>query len=684
MEKISQGKPSHTRGLFFPTEPRIIEQDGVLTTSFKYEENGEIVYSSPLAKYVSNTNWNPKITTLYENFEKSRFEFENRPIYGTRRFNQEKKEYEDYDWITYSEFANQRDIFGSGLLNIGVTKNTNLGIFAKNRLEWATAEQACYAFSIVSVPLYHTFGAENIQYILNNTNVKAIITETKHLPKISQICNNSKSLKIMIVLDDADKKFDKLEKNDDIQTIRDAGIQIYSFDDVMQAGKADMKKHDPQTKDDICSIIYTSGTTSLPKGVVYLHKHLISAITGFMYVGYEFCDEESYISYLPLSHIFERVLFGTMIAVGAKVGFFSGDLLKLFDEINLVKPTLFIGVPRVFMKLYDKIYPKTQEGSLIKKLLFNTALDQKVKALRKGESTFLWDKLVFSKTKQAFGGKINIIISGSAPLLPNHQEFFKAIFTRKFIQGWGMTETGAAGLVQVYEDDVTLGVVGSPVVCSEFKLMSLPDLNYTTEDKPNPRGELLVRGSNVFSEYYNNPQATKSSFTSDGWFMTGDIAEVLPNGAFKIIDRRKSIFKISQGEYVSPETLEGIYIRSQYVSQIMVYGNSSESYLVAVIVPDPENLKKFFSDNKLKESELDFNQLCQLEQTKKLILDDLEQLGRSEKRYGFELIRDLIIEPEPFTVENKFLTTTMKIRRQAILDSYKIRLNNLYSKSLKK
>ncbi|KAJ5076667.1 long-chain-fatty-acid--coa ligase 5 [Anaeramoeba ignava] len=660
--------------------PRIVEKEGQKFYSWNYQQNGETIYRSNLAKDGLLSKWNESVSTLYENLEVTTKSAPDNQLFGTRKYNKTTKKYEDYEWKTYKEFGEERTYFGSGLINYGIKKDDRIGIFAKNRYEWVLTEHSAYAYSFLLVPLYHTFGIPNILYIINHSECKVVITEMKYVSKLKQICEECKTLKSIIVLDDPEEDIDKfLEENEDIKFLNSHNINIYKFNEIFESGKQKQYPHQPNKADDLCSLIYTSGTTSQPKGVLTTHKNLISTIAGFYYIGYDFSDNESYYSYLPLSHVYERALEGTMISISARIGFSSGDNTKLVEEMQLVKPTIFTGVPRIYSKVYDKVTQGIKKKSIFSQYLFQVAYEAKKKAIENGESYDLWDKLVFNKTKQLLGGRIELLISGSAALLPLHQEFFKILFTPHFVQGWGLTETASGGTVQNHEDTICNGVVGPPLCSCEIKLESVPELNYNVNDKPNPRGELLVRGPNVLEGYYKNPEATNEVII-DGWFHTGDIGEALPNGHLKVIDRKKNIFKLSQGEYVAPDVLEGLYSNSQYVMQLMVYGNSQEDYLIGIAVPEKEIILDHFKNEKQENenSEEFFQRICQEEKIKELILKDMEKIGRGANRFGFEILRNIIIETEPFSVENDLLTTTMKLRRKAIENHYKKQLLDLY------
>jgi long-chain acyl-CoA synthetase len=299
---------------------------------------------------------------------------------------------------------------------------------------------------------------------------------------------------------------------------------------------------------------------------------------------------------------------------------------------------------------------------------------QKKAALESGESTQLWDRLVFSKTKARLGGRVKWILSGSAPLDPKLGEFLKITFASPILEGYGLTENFAGAFI-THTNETQLGHVGSVLKCTEFKLQDIPEMDYSTSSNP-PKGEILLRGPNLFREYYKDEKQTKEAFDPDGWFHTGDVGRINPNGTLSIIDRKKNIFKLEQGEYVAVEYLEGVFIQSKYVAQIWVYGSSFKRYLVAIVVPDPDVLFPYAKEKGLPE---DLPALCKNDSIKKLIFDDLTATAKDAKLHGFEFVKAIHLSPESFSVDNDTMTPTFKLRRPQLLKRYKDQIDELYA-----
>jgi len=334
-----------------------------------------------------------------------------------------------------------------------------------------------------------------------------------------------------------------------------------------------------------------------------------------------------------------------------------------------------IGPPRIFNRIYDKIHSQLA-SNVVSRTLFNYAYNAKLSQLHTTgeELSPLWDKLVFSKLAALIGGRVRIIISGSAPLSPNVQDFLRICFLSKVVQGYGLTETTC--IVSISDPhDPTSGHVGAPAVSVEVKLVDVPEMNYTSSGKVQ-QGEICVRGPGIFKGYYQMPEKTAEDIDRENWFHTGDIGEWLPNGTLKIIDRKKNIFKLAQGEYVAVEYLETVYMRCPYVAQIFAYGDSLQNYLVAIVVPDPDSLIPAAAQQGFKEGIKD---LCRNPQIKKFVFNSLIKVAEKAKLKGFEKIKNIHLEPEPWTAENGLLTPTLKARRPELKKHYSKIIESLYA-----
>jgi len=364
-----------------------------------------------------------------------------------------------------------------------------------------------------------------------------------------------------------------------------------------------------------------------------------------------------------------------MFSLGSQIAFFQGDVLKLFEDIQVLKPSIFVSVPRLFNKLYDKINQAVEELPAHKRMIFDLAFSSKKAKLDQGLNPegVVADFMVFNKFKARLGGNVKVMVTGSAPISKHVFQFLQVCFGCPVLQGYGLTETSAAVSVMQL-NDYSSANCGLPVSCCEVKLEDVAEMHYLVS---NNQGEICVRGPNISQGYYKDPTKTKEAFDEDGWFHTGDIGKWNENGSLSIIDRKKNIFKLSQGEYVAAEHIEAIYSRCKYVGQIFVYGDSFQSVLVAIIVPAEELLKNWAKEQKIETT--DFSALCKLEQVKKFILGELTATGKLGQLRGFEFVKAIHVESTLFSIDNNLLTPTFKLKRADLQKRYQTDINTMYS-----
>ena len=342
---------------------------------------------------------------------------------------------------------------------------------------------------------------------------------------------------------------------------------------------------------------YTSGTTGDPKGAKMAHSGFVAVQHLHHHAGIHFDNDDVSISYLPLAHIFEQCNLVFSIATGYAHGFYSGDPLKLLEDIAELKPTFFVTVPRILNRVYGKIVDGVNQKGGVAKWLFNKALTDKTYYMNQGQGFThkFYDKAVFKKVRDIFGGNIKYLITASAPISGEVLSFFKVALGIHVYEVYGQTESNGP-ITATSPHDPSTGHVGGLIPTNIVRLRDVVEMGYLATDNP-PRGEIQFRGTNIFKGYFKNPEKTAEAISEDGWVSTGDVAIVFPNGSIKIVDRAKNIFKLCQGEYIAPEKLENVYIQCPLIGQIFVYGDSLQAYILAVIVPDPENLKKWLTDN---------------------------------------------------------------------------------------
>jgi long-chain acyl-CoA synthetase len=522
---------------------------------------------------------------------------------------------------------------------------------------------------LFGVALYETLGPDAIEFILNHAEISCVVASLPHIPTLLKIAPRLRNLKLIVSMDGLDQGEQKgLTKHSVLADIcAQHGIKLYDMAQVEKIGADSGRQMRPAEPEDIYTINYTSGTTGVPKGVVLTHACTLAGNCATR-VGNPGTKDDVGLSYLPLAHVLERLVEHGGFSVGARFGFFRGDLDGLLDDIKLLKPTGFASVPRLFNRFNTAIRAGTIEADGFKGSLSRHIIDTKLASMKRTDGTattkhWLYDRFWTPKVKSAIGfNRVNTLASGSAPLDPKVQEFLAAAFGVRFAQGYGMTESSGVATLQIV-DDYSTGNVGPPSPCVELCLESLPELEYSVDDKPYPRGELLMRGPSIFSGYFKNDEENKKAIEPDGWFHTGDIAQFDELGRVKIIDRKKNILKLAQGEYVAPERLENVYAANcGLLANAFVHGDGDKSSLVGIIGVNPETFAPFAS--KILGQTITQEDVAMLGKAagdirvRRQFLRILDDIGVKNKFNGFERVRNIMLAVEPFTVENDLLTPT--------------------------
>ncbi|ORZ10771.1 hypothetical protein BCR42DRAFT_380417 [Absidia repens] len=591
----------------------------------------------------------------------------------------------EYNWETYEQVAGRADCFGAGLRQLveettdkTSDKQSPIGIWAINRPEWGLTDIACVSYGFYSVSLYDTLGDGT--YVINHSELEVVVCSSDHIGHLLETKSKCPVLKVIISMDPL------TEYNNGgalAAWAKEKGVLLYDFGYVESLGQQQQPRrpHIPPQPTDLAFILYTSGTTGQPKGAMLTHANVLATLTTASTVyNYRF-GQETMLSYLPSPHIFGRALDWTIWAYGGQVGYFSGSVDTLLQDIQILKPTVFGSVPRLLNRIYSKLTQATVNAPGTTGALFRQAYKTKLSALRqhKGVTHPLWDRLLFNKVKQVLGGEIRVVITGSAPIAGEVMEYLKLALCVDIKEVYGSTENGGCGTGH-QDGEYRVGHVGAATVSSEIKLVDVPEMNYFATD-PQPRGEICTRGPSTFLGYYKDEEKTRETLI-DGWLYTGDIGMMDCNNNLVIIDRKKNIFKLAQGEYIAPEKIENILMNDSLVLQAFVYGDSLQSKLVAIIVPDPELLvplgrKLGVCDG--KDLSMDaLHDLCRNPIISKYLLNHLTQVTKRGGLKGFEQPKAIHLEAEPFSIESGILTPTMKLKRPQAKELYEGHIQAMY------
>jgi len=443
------------------------------------------------------------------------------------------------------------------------------------------------------------------------------------------------------------------------------------FQEVEALGSS-KSKHVTPTPSTLASICYTSGTTGLPKGVVLTHQNFVSSLAAQVsaFLGpYAIRTDAIYFSYLSLALPFEKVLLLLAIYGGAKIGLSNGNINMIYDEMKILKPTYISSVPRVWNNVYQKINHVIDQSGTLKKNLFRYAYEGKKKALQKGSlaTSIIWDKLIFTNIQEIFGGKIRFMISHSEPLSPEVLEFIRICFRCNVLESYGSTElTGFSTLT--FTGDYNGSRVGPPMSCNEIKLVDVPEIDFYATDKPNPRGEICIRGPNVFKEYVPNQEMTRMQFDQEGWLHTGDLGMWLACRSLQYLGRKSLAFKLEGDVVVQVDQLERLYSKSLFVSYIYIPDVllKENGQVSAIVHPNNTNLLDWA---KSKQIQGDISALCQNQQVQDAILNDLCRIAAKEGLTDAEKIHFLYLEPVSFLSKNS-LTSTFRVNRTKAWKEY--------------
>ena len=557
------------------------------------------------------------------------------------------------NWVPTSteKFIETADLISQGLLSLGLKKGDKIGLMSANRPEWNIMDIGMMQIGVVNVPIYTTLSENEIAFILNDCQAKLMfVGDASLLEKINHIRSKVPTLTEVY-------SFDQI-----------AGAK--NWNELVEKGKATNNSaslnsiKDSISPDDLATLLYTSGTTGTPKGVMLSHNNIVSNILSSEHL----CpvDQRHWaLSFLPLCHSYERMLTYLYIFLGVSI-YYAESIEKIGDNLREIKPHVFSTVPRLLEKVFDRIVDKGKELSGIKKMLFFWALDLGLKYELKSKNGSWYEaqlklanKLIFSKWREALGGNVKVIVSGGAALQPRLARVFWAAKIH-VLEGYGLTETSPVIAVNNLEErGAMFGTVGPVIKGVEVKF---------AQD-----GEILCKGPNVMLGYYNRPDLTAEVMDQEGYFHTGDIGVMMDNHFLKITDRKKEIFKTSGGKYIAPQALENKFKESSFIEQIMVIGENRK-FPSALIVPNFAHLKKWCEIKGMPFTNPEDMILHQevIDRIGKEVEDFNKDFGQTEQIKKFALLS------KEWTIDSGELTATLKLRRKIIQEKFSSQIEKLY------
>lgn len=577
---------------------------------------------------------------------------------NTKRFPQKAsvgfKKDDEWKELTWMRFKQMVFRTANALIEAGVKENDKVAIYADNSPEWIIMDVATLAIGAVTVPIYSTNGADQVEYIINHAEPKIILTGDKDQYEICyDLLGKTSSLETII---SAKKNF----------TLKDHSFFLADFIE----NTSDKFQIVERLDEDLATIIYTSGTSGIPKGVMLTHGNFQKAFDAHVaFFNFKDFEKEQSMAFLPLSHVFERCWTLFCFSMGAKVSFLENPKL-IANALQEVKPTTMCSVPRFYQKIYAGINEMLVSASPTKKKIFNWAIETgtQVSERKRNQQNvpFLLNQkykiantLVFNKIKTKLGGRLWFMPCGGASISSEVTQFFDAMGIHITV-GYGMTETTAT-------------ITAFPF--TKYKYGTAGKLIGDSQIKIGENDEILVKGSGVMKGYYNNPEETSKIFTEDGWMKTGDAGIVDNEGNLTITDRIKDLMKTSNGKYIAPQQIENMFSNNSYINQILLIADD-KPFVSALIVPNFETLEE-----KLKTMDIPFTnweKIVENEKVKSFYQELID--GIQTNLSGFEKIKKIILMPADFEIQSGEITPTLKIKRNIVLKKYSEKIDLIYNK----
>ncbi|PNH37360.1 hypothetical protein VD0004_g9425 [Verticillium dahliae] len=640
------------------------------------------------------------VNTIYDIVKRSARVYPNEPAAGTRKLiklhketkkisknvdgeiQEVEKEWQFFElspfsFLTYTELHKYILQLGSGLRKLGLSKGNRLHFYATTHLNWMALSHACGSQSISLVTAYDTLGEEGLEHSLLQTDADAMYIDPQLLKTATRPLKKAKTVKFLIYNDAS-----HFATGNEVEAFKKANpdTTLYSIEEVRQLGEDNPVDPVEPSPEDLFCIMYTSGSTGLPKGVPMTHENVLAAVTG-LYTNVEECvsHNEYILAYLPLAHIFEMVLENIVLFIGGTLGY--GNPRTLSDtsmrncagDMRELRPTVMVGVPQVWETVKKGIEAKVNSAGAVTKALFWGAFNYKTFMSKNNlPLATVLDSVVFAKVRQLTGGRLRFTMNGASGISDGTKHFL-SMTVAPMLTGYGLTETGANGALGD-PLEYTSSAIGPVPAAADIKLVSLPELNYSTDSTP-PQGEILIKGPAIFKEYFNNKEETEKVITADGWFRTGDIGEFDAVGHLRVIDRVKNLVKMQGGEYIALEKLESVYRGSQFVANIMIDTDPDSARPIAVIAPNEKTLTELAQKLGVDEAHQHSDR-----KVKDTVLKDLVTVGKNGGLGGIEITSAVVLVEDEWTPASGLVTATQKVNRRALRAHYQTQIAKAFGK----
>ncbi|KAH7971729.1 fatty acid CoA ligase Acsl3 [Rhipicephalus sanguineus] len=591
----------------------------------------------------------------------------------------------DYQWLTYGEVDRKIDRTVRGLQSIGARPRQYLAIMAETRVEWFLTAHACFRSNIPLVTLCTTLGDDGLVSAINEAQVTHLVTSEDFLPRVQNVVGRMPSLTHVVCIENPDSWLPMLEEPIP-KVIPFSSLECLGVDFVADSGAP--------KPDDVAVVMYTIASPGSPRGLVATHRNIIAAINGLGVVRKQFCaEDDTYIAYLPLAHVFELAVESLVFGTGTPIGYSSALTLTNAStglakgcrgDATLLRPTQMAAVPLIIERICKGISDNVALKGPLFEEFFNYAVEYKDFWHDRGFDTPLLNHFIFNDVRSVLGSRLRVLVCGSAPLSPRTRRFARACLGCHVIEAYGTTETCAVGTVSDI-DDTSVGRVGAPVPGSYVRLVDWPEGSYFVSDKPNPRGEVVVGGLCVAQGYLNRKFLTRTAFRYENgvrWFYTGDVGQIFPDGTLKIIDRKQQEpVKLQCGENASLSHAETVLRMCPLVDNVLVYGSSIDAYLVALVAPNNDQLQRLARRIPWAMGrELTLQELCENAEVTRAATEFIRAFARrSGKLQKSEVPVKLKLCADEWTADTGLVTASFKIRRKLLQDFYERDIKALYA-----